>query len=331
MNSPEKKETLSIVSYATKNPDRRRELRAGIQRVLADREFRLEFPEDDTFAAACLRGADILLAWQITEPLFRAAGRLRWIHIGNAGVDKSLFPALVASDVVLTNVSGIHGAPMAEWVLGALLYIGQRFDVAERWRARRQWREPKERMTRERFLITGKRALIVGYGAVGRAIAERLAAHGVTCEAVASASRSAPLPLHPVSALPEIIGDFDVVVLALPLTSATVNLFDANLLRRMRAGSIFVNVARGQIVDEAALIDCLRHGPLAWAALDVFRTEPLPPDSPLFDLPNVFLTPHISGNFPDYTRLVHDAFLDNLACFAAGRPLQNVVDKVRGY
>ncbi len=326
-----KKETLTLVSFATQNPERQRELRAGVARILEDRAHTLLFAADEAAACQLAGDAEILLVWTLSDALLRAAPRLKWVHIGNAGVERSLFPAVIENDVVITNASGIHGSFMAEWSLAALLYLTQAFHEADAWRQDRQWRMHKDATTPKRLLVEGLRALIVGYGAVGQAIAQKFTAVGVRCEGVVTLAREADIPLHLLSALPTILGDYDVVVLALPITEATHNLFSHELLQAMKPGALLINVGRGKTVDEPALIDALRNGSLGGAALDVFATEPLPEDSPLFELPNVFMAPHVSGNFPAYTHAVIDGFLRNLRHYVAGEPLENVVDKRRGY
>jgi phosphoglycerate dehydrogenase-like enzyme len=326
-----KKETLILVSYATQNPERQRDLRDGVARVLNGRDFALHFPADEAAACKVLGDAEILLGWSLTEPLFRAAPRLKWVHLGNAGVERSLFPAVIESKVVMTNASGIHGPFMSEWALAALLYLAQAFSEADAWRHDRQWRSHKDAITPKRFLIEGLRALIVGYGSVGQVVAQKFTALGVRCEGVTTTARKAKIPLHPLTALESIVADYDVVVLALPDTPTTRHLFSRDLLQRMKSGSLFINVGRGKTVDEVALVEALRHGPLGGAALDVFATEPLPEDSPLFELPNVFMAPHVSGNFPAYTHAVIAGFLRNLAHYIADEPLENLVDKRRGY
>jgi phosphoglycerate dehydrogenase-like enzyme len=151
------------------------------------------------------------------------------------------------------------------------------------------------------------------------------------CEAVATKAKETIIPLHDVMDLAHIITGFDIVVITVPYTQATHDMFDRSMLMKMKTGSILVNLARGKIIDESALINALRNGPLAFAALDVFREEPLPEDSPLFDLPNLVMTPHVSGNFPEYTICAHKLFLENLRRYLADEPLKFVVDKNRGY
>ena len=276
-------------------------------------------------------GAEILFTWTISPAMLAAADSLKWVHISGAGVEKNLFPEFRDSNILLTNSRGIHGAQMSEWVLGALLHLAQRFSSVEEWRRSRVWRANKEVMTRTSFILEGMRALIVGYGHIGSVVARKLAGIGVLCDGLVMTRRQGSIPLHPTEKLPELIGNYDIVVIALPLTHATEKLFDRAMFARMKPGSILVNIARGKIVDEPAMIEALKNGPLGYVALDVFTEEPLPEDSPLFELANVFMTPHISGNFPEYTKLAIGSFLRNLKRYLDGQPLENVVDKKKGY
>jgi phosphoglycerate dehydrogenase-like enzyme len=323
---------LKIVSYSTKNPDRRAEVLQGVERITAGRPFDVRFVDDDLAAIEALRDAEIYNGWHFTEEMLRTSPRLRWIHVPGAGVDGFLNPAFCKSDILLTNSSGVHGLYITEWILSALFYISQKLAEAEAWRHDRNWRPHKDAMTRQRFFVMdGMRALIVGYGHIGQVVAEKFMGLGIECEAVANTIRPSLLKLHGTAALPDILKDFDIVVIALPLTAKTRGLFNRDLLQSMRPGSILVNIARGKIIEESALIDALQNGPLGYAALDVFAVEPLPADSPLFELRNLFMTPHISGNFPAYTRRVNEMFLQNLECYVSGQPLSNVIDKRRGY
>jgi phosphoglycerate dehydrogenase-like enzyme len=162
-------------------------------------------------------------------------------------------------------------------------------------------------------------------------VEKKLTALEIHCEGIVSSLRPSAIQLHTFESLPNIIANFDIVIIALPWTKETHHLFNSELLAKMKLNSILVNIARGKIVDEQALVKSLKEGPLAFAALDVFEVEPLAENSPLFDLPNVLMTPHISGNFPEYTQLVTKSFLRNLERYLSNLPMEFVVDKQRGY
>ncbi|MCB9358005.1 MAG: D-2-hydroxyacid dehydrogenase [Calditrichaeota bacterium] len=320
---------LKIVSFASQNPQRQNELVEAIRGLDADVQVFFAANEDE--AVALLADADVLLAHRFTETLYDAAKNLKWVHITGAGIERSLFEKFIESDVMLTNSRGLHARPMAEWVLGALYYWAQRFDVAETWRRDRHWQEHKKTMTRERLVLAGRSTLVVGYGEVGKGIAELLLAAGLKVEGIATSERKGNIHVFPMELLEERLEQNEIVILTLPSTNQTRGLFNRRLFPLMKDGSILVNVGRGALIDETDLIAALKQGKPAYALLDVFADEPLPEESELFSLPNVFLTPHVSGNFPEYTHRVHEIFAENVARYLNGVPLNFVVDKRRGY
>jgi phosphoglycerate dehydrogenase-like enzyme len=229
----------------------------------------------------------------------------------------------------MTTAAGLHGAALAEFVLLGLLHFVRDVPGLQRMQAARSWQRYTSRA------LAGRRALVVGLGAVGRAIALKLAAldlevWGIRRGPAASCPEGVARVLPPgelASALPLV----DALVLACPLTEETRHLIGAAELRALPQGAVLVNVARGQVVDEPALIEALRARHLAGAALDVFAVEPLPADSPLWSLDNVLLSPHSASTLADENRRLVDLFLANLERFLAGRPLLNRFDPARGY
>ena len=279
-----------------------------------------------------LAGADVLLGWDFQADALAAswpaADRLRWIHWGGAGVDALLFPELLASPVILTNSRGIFDGAMAEYVLGLVIALAKEFPENTRLQAQRSWRH---RLTER---VAGKQALVVGAGNIGRAIARSLQAVGMEVRGVGRTQRDAdPVfgTVHGRADLETLLPDADYVVLITPLTNETRGMFSSTQFGCMKPTARFINVGRGLLVDEAAMIDCLRDGVIASAALDVFETEPLPASSPLWDLPNVIVSPHMSGDFLDFHQIMADVFIDNFRRFQRGEPLTNVVDMGRGY
>ncbi|MCL4305899.1 D-2-hydroxyacid dehydrogenase [bacterium] len=323
-------EKLKIVSYASQNPERQRELAAAVDGA-SDYAAEVIFAESEEDAIVKISDAEVFLAHRFTQQQYEAAPKLKWVHLTSAGVDHSLFQKLIDSEVILTNSRGLHARPMAEWVMGALLYWAQRFEYADQWRHTRNWKNQKKKITLERNTLAGKSALVVGFGEVGKGIADLLLAAGMRVEAIATSERKGNIHVFPMELLEERLEQNDVVILTIPATKQTRGLFNRRLFPLMKEGSVFVNVARGSIVDEADLIAALKEGKPAYALLDVFATEPLPEDSELFSLSNVFMTPHVSGNFPEYTHRVHEIFAENLTRYLNGIPLLYVVDKKRGY
>jgi len=278
-----------------------------------------------------LPGADALFFWRASRhdlaEAWEVADRLRWIQTASDGVDGLLFASLVDSDVVVTNGRGIFDDAIAEWVIGMLLGFVTR--IPESFAAQRQHRW----ISGETERLAGSRLLVVGPGPIGRAVATRARALGMEIAAVGRTARMDQVfgQIRPVAELAEAVADADVVLDALPLTPQTHHLFDAQVFAAMRPTARFVNVGRGATVDEPALIRALQAGQLAGAALDVFETEPLPADSPLWDLPGVIVSPHMCGDFAGWEEVAVALFLDNLGRFARGEDLRNLVDKRAGF
>lgn len=281
--------------------------------------------------------AEVYFGFGISPALFRAAKGVRWIHSAAAGVGSLLFPELVASGVIVTNSAGVHAVPIAEYVTGGVLYLLRGFDLAIARQRAATW-------DRDAFVGTGSpvrevrdcRALIIGTGGLGSAIAERLSALGCACTGVRRRpERGTPAgfrrvvgPLDWDVLLPET----DIVVLAAPATPDTAGLLSAARLGRLPPRALVVNVARGALLDEEALAEGVRQGRLRGAVLDVFRQEPLPAASPLWGLPSVLLTPHVSGVSPQgFWGREMDLFTDNWRRYVAGEPLRNVVSRTDGY
>ncbi len=280
--------------------------------------------------------AEVYFGFGIPPEILEAAPRLRWAHSGAAGVRGSLHPGMCASDVVLTNSAGVYAAPLAEWAIAAMLHFARGFDLAISRGRDGGW--PYDAMAgpasplRE---LAGSLVVVVGYGGIGRAVGMRAAALGARVWAVRAHPDRAPLPeaerrLGP-DELDAALEVADWVVLAAPETARTTASFGADRLARMRPEAVLINLSRGGIVDEAALADALRADALRGAALDVFREEPLPSGSPLRELENVLITPHAGSITPRFWERQGALMLRNLGHWKAGRPLENRVDKERGY
>ncbi|HEX3283656.1 MAG TPA: D-2-hydroxyacid dehydrogenase [Mycobacterium sp.] len=294
-----------------------------------DMEFR--YCAADGLAGA-VRGAQVLLLWDFFSKAVRdvwsEADRLEWIHITAAGVDTLLFDELRESDVVVTNARGVFDRPLAEYVLGAVIAYAKdsltSFDVQRR----HEWRH------RETRSITGATALVVGTGGIGREIAKLLRAAGVV---VRGAGRRAVADdpdfgeIVDSANLAAEVGWCDHLVLAAPLTASTRGLVDARVLAAMKPDAHLVNIARGPMVDEAALLEALAEHRIGGATLDVFDIEPLPPGHPLWDAPNVTVTAHMSADAVGWREALAEGFATNARRWLAGQPLLNVVDKKLGY
>jgi phosphoglycerate dehydrogenase-like enzyme len=275
--------------------------------------------------------ADILfdVDWLEPEALPVNAPRVRWVQATRSGVGQNLRRAgLDRTAITFTNAAGVHGVPLAEFVVLGLLYLVKRVPDLVEAKARRSWQPDRVAQ------LAGMRVLLVGLGGLGQVIAGRLAALDVEVWGVRRTDGPAPdgvARIVPAAGLHEALGDVDALVLACPYTDETHHLIGPDELAAMRPGAFLVNVARGGVVDEAALIEALERGHLGGAALDVTETEPLPPDSPLWALPNVLLSPHRASIVDAENALIVDIFVDNLRRYLDGRPLRNVYDPARGY
>ncbi|MER6275305.1 D-2-hydroxyacid dehydrogenase [Streptomyces sp900105245] len=271
--------------------------------------------------------ADALLVWDFTSHAVREAWpgdgrRPRWVHTASAGVDHLMCPELAASDTVVTNARGIFDQPIAEYVAALVLAVAKDLPRTLGYQRERTWRH------RESRRVAGTRACVVGSGPIGRAIARTLKALGVTTALVGRLPRTG---IHGPDDLDRLVSRADWVIAAAPLTERTHRMFDARRFGMMQPSAFFVNVGRGQLVDEDALAEALTRRWIAGAALDVFATEPLPADSPLWELPELIVSPHMSGDTVGWRDELGLQFVELYERWAAGRSLVNVVDKKRGY
>jgi phosphoglycerate dehydrogenase-like enzyme len=284
------------------------------------------------------------LAADAFDRLLARAPRLAWVHSASAGVERALTPAARERGIAITNARGVFSRPIAEYVLMMILAVSRKLPGLLELQRERTW-QPLEG-SELRDVTVG----IVGLGSIGRAVGALATAfgcrvvatrrhpgatdHGVVGTDAPDAQSFGEAMLARVGGpemLPELLAESDFVVLAAPLTSATENMIDAATLAAMKPGAWLINVARGRLVDERALIRALRDGPLGGAILDTFRDEPLPADSPFYSLPNVIVTPHTSWSSGRVLDRSVDLFCDNLRRYAAGEPLLNVVDPSQGY
>lgn len=276
--------------------------------------------------------ANIIFNWSGSPALFRdvfkMCSSLHWVHSRAAGLDDVLFPELVASSVPLTNGTGVFSAPLGEFVLGAILFFAKDFRRLVRNQSAGIW-EPFD-ITE----IAGQTAGIVGYGDIGRAVATRLHAMGVRILAARRTAHHAdPLieRFYGSDSLPEMIAQCDYVIVAAPLTPETRGLLGAREFAAMKPTALVVNVGRGAVIDEEAMIRALSEKRILGAALDVFTTEPLPAGHPFFQMDNVLLSPHSADHTAEWLNRAMQFFLTQFDRFAKGHPLLNVVDKKRGY
>lgn len=302
--------------------------RAGLEIVAlpADRDARL--PEDVVARIeVALFSADVFpdFSRQFFSAV-RKAPNLKWLHVFNAGVDHPIYTEMLARGVRLTTSSGATAEPIAQTAITALIMLARNFP---RWlTAQREHRWDPMRVADFPRDLRGQTAVIVGLGHIGREIARLAQVLGLTVIGV----RRSPLrpgdpvdEMHKPDHLPELLPRADWLILACPLTEETRGMVNAEMLARLPHSARLINVGRGEVVDEPALIEALRSGTINGAYLDVFQQEPLPPESPLWDLPNVFLTPHNSAVASGNDQRVYDLFVDNLGHWKLGEPLLNEV------
>ena len=293
--------------------------------------YRVRFVATGPQLAAEAAGAEIVYLWDRVDWLRERWGgwsdHVRWVAAPTAGVDWLLFPGLVDSDVVVTNAAGVFDDAMAEYTLALVSAITVDLPGTLRMQSRREWRH------RETRRLAGGRAVILGAGGVGRAIHRVLSQAGLSGQCVGRRARAEPAggPAAALADLPGLLPEADFVILALPLTAATRGVIGPAELARMDPGAWLINVGRGALVDEPALLGALRSGAIGGAALDVFTDEPLPPASPWWDLPNVIVSPHMSGDFRGWEQALTGLFTDQLRRWQTGQPLLNVVDKRLGF
>jgi phosphoglycerate dehydrogenase-like enzyme len=308
--------------------------RAALARF--DQRVAVTYATGDDFAKA-LPEADVVVAQGLSDDELARAGRVRWLSSVAAGLDELVSPALLARGVAITNASGVHGPNIAEHVMAMILMFTRGLPRLMRAQLARRWERNMTSRTEGAGELTGKTLLVVGLGRIGEAIATRARPFGVRIVALKNdPSRRhdagvAVDELHSMDALDDVLARADHVCLSVPLTPATRHLIDARRIARLRPTAFLYNISRGAVIEEGALVAALRAGKLAGAGLDVFEEEPLPETSPLWDLENVILTPHVAGLTPRYYERTAALFADNLDRFLAGQPLENRFDPARGY
>ena len=283
-----------------------------------------------------LQDAEIVIAWSLRPEQFKAARKLRWIHSPAAAVHQLIFPELVNSDVILTNSSQVHGPVVAEHVIALLFALAKRLSDAvclqqkHSWGQESMWRgRPRPRE------LAGATVGLVGIGSIGRGVAKRASALGMrvvaTREHPEKESPENVDQIFPNSQIDALLCQSDYVILAAPLTSATRSLMNADRFEKMKADACLINVSRGPLVDQDALAQALREKKIGGAALDVFDQEPLPSDSPLWDLENLLITPHTAAMTEKLWERHYKLISENLRRYLAHHPLQAMVDKQKGY
>lgn len=282
--------------------------------------------------------ADVVCTFMPPERLLDLAPHLRWLALASAGADRALRQAWSRGPnaPLITTANGVHATNISEHVVSAMLLWARHWPELLKLQQERRWPDDAEKPPLVGRELAGATLLIVGLGAIGRRLAHLGRAFGMRTLATRrtlTAGESDPDvdALIAIERLDDALAEADYIALAVPSTPETHHLIGAEQLRRMKPGALLINIARGDVVDEQALIVALGAGRIGGAALDVFEREPLPPESPLWTAKNVMISPHISGWTPRYSERLADLLIDNIARYRDGRPLRNLVDVTRGY
>ncbi len=295
---------------------------------------KLTISDEPATIAQATPEADVILngiwAGDLLRDVFPLARRVRWVHSLSAGVEQVMFPALIESRVPLTNGRGVFAESLAEFVLAAALFFAKDLRRMVRNQEAHRWK------TFDVEMLAGRTMGIVGYGEIGRASARLAHACGMHIYALrrrTTLSEADPLieAVYPPDRLRTMLSESDYVVVSAPLTPETRGMIGAGEIEAMKGSAVVINVGRGPVIDESALIAALQSGKIRGAALDVFDEEPLPEGHPLWSMPNVLLSPHTADHTKGWVELAVDMFLRNFDHFVKGEPLENVVDKRAGY
>ena len=281
-----------------------------------------------------IRDAEIFFGWSLRGEQVRVAKKLRWIHSTAAAVHQLMSPELRASDIVVSNARSVHGPVVAEHAVALMFALAKRLPAATRYQQQHLWaQEPISCQNPHPTELAGSTLGLVGYGAIGSEVARSATALGMRVLVVRlhPQRESTAAQIFGPDGVDEVVAQSDFLVLAAPVTEQTQHVINAERLARMKPEAYVINVARGSLIDESALVAALSAGRIAGAALDVAGEEPLPASSPLWSLENCFVTPHLSGASDSLWVRQADLLLDNLGRWFSGRELRNRVDLSRGY
>lgn len=275
--------------------------------------------------------ADVLFSFGVPEEAIAIADNLKWLHFASAGVDRSLNATLLAKRIRLSNSRGIHAAAISEYVIMQMLAFSKELRKAYRYQDKHEWKF--EELTNGKFDLDGKTVGIIGLGSIGLRVARVAAALGMKVVGTVNAPRKMlyVYKVYAPSKLDELLRQSDFVILSAPLTEKTLHIIGKHELSIMKANAYLVNIGRGKLIDEQALVAAIRSKKIAGAALDVFEREPLPADSPLWGMKDVSVTPHYSGMADDLWVKVAERFCENAIRFRDGKPLIGAVSRVKKY
>jgi phosphoglycerate dehydrogenase-like enzyme len=341
----ETKGNIRVLSTAGLNKSQMSSVRRVSSQVVLNQ---VTAPSEDFRAS--LAGAEVLLThFQHTEFDPALAPKLKWVQLTSASVERVLEQPIIDSYVVITNCSGIHAVPISEYVLASILAFSRKLPEFFRRQQRRHWSTVPEIYQQLMGIeLRGQTLGVLGYGSIGRETARLAQSFGMRvlackkdpskrvdngwCEpGVGDPQGTIPENFYALNQLHEFVSACDYLVLSCPLTAETMGVINAAALKAMRPNAYLVNIGRGKLLDETALVTALKEGWIAGAGLDVTTIEPLPPENELFDLPNVILTPHCSGTTAMYDERATELFCDNLSRYLRGERLLNTISREHGY
>jgi D-2-hydroxyacid dehydrogenase (NADP+) len=305
-------------------------------------ELRRDFPQHifiDAWDRETLRHVlpegDAAFAAFVDRDIIHSLTRLRWVQAPAAGVGHILSEEMIASPIVLTSARGVRARAIAEHVVGMAIALARQLPLVITKQRQHEWALDEIEASRTVRTLRGRQMGIIGLGSIGLEVAQAASGFGMRVWAIRKRVDE-PVPasvemILPPDRLSELLASSDVIVLSAPLTPETRQLISADTLAVMKRGAFLINIGRGKLIDDEAVAAAVRSGQLGGAALDVFTREPLDPSSPFWDLPNVIVTPHMSGTMEDYWTPLVALFAENLRRFERGDALLNVVDKRAGY
>lgn len=324
---------MNIGIAITKNELKFEKLTSKIKKTYSDFNF-IKLDNEEKIIDN-IENIDILLSYNIPKKIFKKKiGNLKWIQLGNAGVDNCMYDEVIKSKIIITNSRGINSIPVAEYVMSAILFFSKNLNKCIDFKNNKIWSQWEIAKTNE--TLENKILGIIGYGSIGKEIAKRAKKFNMKIYATRRlqknrlSNKNVDL-LLPLCEIDYLLNHSDYIVIACPLTYLTRNLINKKKINIMNSNSILINVSRGEIIDEKELINVLINKKIKGAALDVFNLEPLSKNSPLFNLNNVLLSPHIAGNFNNYQSNVIKAFEENLNRYINHKSLRNRVCKKRQY
>tara|TARA_B100000029_G_scaffold479525_1_gene526675 strand:+ start:384 stop:1370 length:987 start_codon:yes stop_codon:yes gene_type:complete len=327
---------IQVGLFITKNKDKYLYFKKKLTNLLSDNnKIQFVFLPNKNSVKKYISTLNILLTYNIEEDFFNLrSDTLKWIHIGNAGVDNCLIDEVLKSKVIISNSRGINSVPVSEYVMSTILYFSKQFQDCIIFKKSKKWTQWE--IAKKNNILENKFVGIIGYGAIGKEIAKKSKAFNMKVIAIRRLQKKIEKnkfvdELMPMNKLNYLLAKSDFVIIACPLTPLTRHMINKANLKLIRKTSYLINISRGEVINENDLIRSLKTKKIKGAALDVFSKEPLHNNSLFFNLDNVFISPHISGNFKGYQESVIDSFADNLNRYLSNKPLKNRVCKKRMY